>query len=221
MRTVKQEYVETFPVADLVPHPENPNKGDDEALAEMIDQTGFYGAVIAQASTRRLLAGHTRWRTATSTGATSLPVIFLDVDDDEALRILLGDNRSAELAVRDNSLLAGLLQSLAESDRGLSGTGYDPEDLNATLRLLAYEEAGRYDGGDQSDEWTGMPEFSSDGVEQAAFSATFKFRTHEDAAAFFKMLDRPKRATNYWPAPWDEGQRAFARQEGPKMEADA
>lgn len=117
-------------VADLTPHPDNPNQGDVDGIGSSIDALGFYGAVLVQTSTGRILAGEHRWRAAVARGASKLPAIFLDVDNDVAARILLGDNRWAARAIVDQEKLSSLLQSF---DGDLAGTGYSVDDLTDLL----------------------------------------------------------------------------------------
>jgi hypothetical protein len=57
------------------------------------------------------------------------------VPDEKALRIMLADNRTAALATQDEVMLSEILQELSGSE-GLSGTGYDGDDLDALLKKL-------------------------------------------------------------------------------------
>ncbi len=68
-------------------------------------------------------------------GATEIPVTWVDVDDDAALRIMLADNRTARLGHDDDAALAELLKELAD-DGGLEGSGYDNDDLDELLADL-------------------------------------------------------------------------------------
>lgn len=104
----------------LKEHPQNPRRGVVEAIDQSIEKNGWYGAIIAQKSTGYILAGNHRYRAAVEKGATDIPVIWRDVDDETALRILLADNRTADLGTYDEELLDGLLQELGD----LTGTGY-------------------------------------------------------------------------------------------------
>ena len=88
MKILSSTY-ELVEIDALTPHPENPRRGDIEAVAESIDQNDFYGAVIAQVSTRRILVGNHRWKAAKKRGALFIPVLWVDCDDDRARRILL------------------------------------------------------------------------------------------------------------------------------------
>lgn len=135
MRVINQEHV-TAPIDAIRPHPRNPRQGDVGAIHESIENNGFYGSVIAQKSTGYILAGNHRWQAARQAGATEIPVTWVDVDDDHALRILLADNRTNDLANYDNEALAEILKDLHAETGTLIGTGYDGDDLDELLEDL-------------------------------------------------------------------------------------
>lgn len=130
---IAQSYDPAFPIDQLVEHPDNPRRGDEGAIEESMAAHGFYGAVLAQSSTRRIIAGNHRCRVAARRGEATVPVLWLDVDDDRARRLLLVDNRTSDDATYDDRELARLLEDLAALDDGLIGTGYDPADLAKLL----------------------------------------------------------------------------------------
>lgn len=130
-----QQY-ELVSVHDLTPHPKNPNRGRTDAIEESLQENGFFGAIVAQRSTGRVLVGHHRLEAAKEQGATQVPVLWVDVNDQRALKIMLADNRTAELAHRDAEALASLLSEL-NLDGGLTGTGYEQDDLDKLLEELA------------------------------------------------------------------------------------
>lgn len=214
MRTVPQRYVEACPIDELSPHPQNVNKGNDEAVGDLIDQSGFYGAVIVQESTRLIIAGHTRWRSAKAAGATTIPALFVDVNDDEALRMMLGDNRASELAERDDGGLVALLQHLAGTEQGLAGTGYESDDVDEYVRLLSLDEMGKWTRSDLDAEWEGMPGFTAPKADAPAFSVTVHFKDDEDADEFFKLIDRERRRSLEWPEPFSERRSFTSRTSG-------
>ena len=113
-------------------HPENPRQGDIGAIVTSIEQNGWYGTLIAQKKSRRVLAGNHRLQAALALDMKEVPVYWVDVDDTEAQRILLADNRVSDLATWDDSILVGLLEGLA-NDGELLGSGYDGDDLDALL----------------------------------------------------------------------------------------
>lgn len=104
----------------LKEHPQNPNLGKIEVIEESIDVNGWYGAVIAQKSTGYILAGNHRYRVAKERGAKELPVIWKDVDDETALKILTVDNKST----RDGEVDEAKLEELLASLETLDGSGY-------------------------------------------------------------------------------------------------
>jgi ParB-like chromosome segregation protein Spo0J len=120
-----QRYEADADLASLEEHPDNPRQGDDDAVADSIDVNGFYGVIIAQESRRRILAGHTRRRNLMDAGATTGPVLWLDVDDERARRILLADNRTAELAAWIPGKLADVLRAMGGNPEGTGFTAAD------------------------------------------------------------------------------------------------
>ena len=127
-----QRFEKAYPVDKLVPHPDNPNKGNVGVIEDSIDHNGFYGAILAQASSGRILAGHHRLQAAKKQGLERVPVMLIDCDDDTARRILLVDNRSAELATRDHAKLDEILREILDDGGDLAGTGYEPEFLHVS-----------------------------------------------------------------------------------------
>lgn len=134
-RLLPQQY-EMVDVKLLKRHPRNPNQGDYGAIAESIETNGFFGALVVQRSTGRVLVGNHRLQVAQDQGIAELPVLYVDVDDERALRILLADNRTARLGHDALDLLGDLLVELAMSEDGLAGTGYNGDDLDDVLREL-------------------------------------------------------------------------------------
>ena len=113
----------------LKEHPRNPRRGNVEAIEESVENNGWYGAIVAQKSTGYILAGNHRYRVAVAKGAKEVPVIWHDVDDETAVRILLADNRTADLGTYDEQTLGELLEGLETLD----GTGYGLGHLQVQL----------------------------------------------------------------------------------------
>jgi len=105
----------------LKEHPQNPNVGKVETIDESIEENGWYGAVTAQRSTGYIIAGNHRYRVAKERGAKEIPVIWKDVDDETAIKILLVDNKST----RDGEIDEAKLEELLASLETLDGTGYE------------------------------------------------------------------------------------------------
>ena len=135
-RVIASRRVRMTPVTELTRHPRNPRQGDVGAIVQSIQHNGFYAPLIVQKSTGFVLAGNHRLAAAQELGMEKVPVVVVDVDDDAALRVLLADNRTADLATYDDSALAALLEELAVTPVALTGTGYDGDDLDRLLNDL-------------------------------------------------------------------------------------
>lgn len=137
MRVNAQRYLQR-PVGELTPHPMNPRQGDVGAIHTSIEANGFYGALVVQKTTGFVIAGNHRLEAARAAGAVKVPVLELDVDDATALRILLADNRTNDLASYDNEALRQVLVGIADGEDalGLQGTGWDGDDLDTLIKDL-------------------------------------------------------------------------------------
>lgn len=120
-------------VSEIDPHPENANVGDLDAIKESIRINGYYAPILVQASTGYILAGNHRYRAARELGHSAVPVIYIDVDDEAAKRIMVADNRTTRLGHDDEAALAALLEQIGDSETGLLGTGYTHADLQTLL----------------------------------------------------------------------------------------
>ncbi len=136
MKRIRQE-IETVPVDTLLPFPGNPNQGAVKELERSMERLGFYGVILAQKSTRRILVGNHRWEVLLKEDPEAMiEVVWLDVDDATAIAILLGDNRINRLGSDNQSLLAEALQRL-ESPLLLEGAGYDQDTVNRIVASVA------------------------------------------------------------------------------------
>jgi DNA modification methylase len=135
---VKQTWKASHPVEALTPHPDNPRRGDVGAIQDSISAHGFYGAILAQQSSGRIIAGEHRWQAAQAEGLTKVPVVLIDCDDAEAVKIMLADNRTSDAATYDGSVLASILSDL---DGDLIGTGYNDDDLATILEKIEHDNS--------------------------------------------------------------------------------
>lgn len=129
--------IQRVPLTSLHTHPRNPRRGNIPAIAESLKANGFFAPIIAQLSTGAILAGNHTYLAAQSLGWDEIDVAFVDVDDAQAVRIILAANRTADLGEYDNEALASLLAELAADDLGLDGTGYSDDDLDKMLSGMA------------------------------------------------------------------------------------
>lgn len=139
----------TLQITDIHLHHKNARLGDVEAIKGSMVANGVYKPLVVNRGTHtgrpnEVLAGNhslkamrqlaeenpndSRWQ--------QVDVWLVDVDEDRATRILLADNRTADMGDYDSAMLQELLESV---DHDLDGTGYDYADLDELSALI--EEA--------------------------------------------------------------------------------
>lgn len=149
---------EEHSIKDLHLYHLNPRVGDVEEIAASMQVNGIYKPLVVNRGTHtgrpmevlagnhslkamRLLAeqhpGDPQWTVA--------QCWVVDVDDQQASKIVLVDNRAADLGSYDDDTLAELLDTLHELD----GTGYSLDDLLAlqTEDAEDFEPEDDYDSG--------------------------------------------------------------------------
>ena len=128
------------PIGDFRTHERNVRQGDIGAICESLEAHGQFRPIVVHKATNQILAGNHTFLSAQALGWDKIAVTFVDCDDEQAMRILLADNRSNDLATYDDSALMLILQELARTDIGLVGTLYDGDDLDTLISDL-----GRFD----------------------------------------------------------------------------
>ncbi len=129
---------EYLPTDSLRPHPDNPRRGDVAAIRESLAHHGQYRPLVVNRRTMEVLCGNHTFRAAQEVGLTEIAVTFVDVDSEQARRILLVDNRTNDQATYDLEALVELLEELAD----LGGTGYDDGSLAELLDELRPDPVG-------------------------------------------------------------------------------
>lgn len=133
MRTAHDLTPVRIPIVDLIHHPDNARVHDMETLKTSLTTHGQFNPVVRQLSTGYVIKGNGTMAAAAELGWTDLDVVTLDVDDDQAVRILLIDNKSSDSGRYDEQPLAALLASLGDD---FTGSGYTVDDLGDLLSVL-------------------------------------------------------------------------------------
>ncbi|MGO9903475.1 MAG: DNA methyltransferase [Solirubrobacteraceae bacterium] len=134
-----------LPLADLTTYPANPRRGDVAAIKASLEASGQYRALLVRAGSLEVLAGNHTLLAMRELGWEKALCHLVDADDETARRIVLADNRTAELAGYDVQALADLL---AQCD-DLVGTGWDQgavDELLREVRFLAKDGGGEGNG---------------------------------------------------------------------------
>ena len=119
----------------LKEYPGNARRGNISVLAQSLKANGQYRPIVVQKSTNYVLAGNHLLRAAKSIGMDKIDAVFIECTDEQALRIVLADNRTADLGDYNDELLKNLLKELED----LEGTGYTEADLEELEKLAGVE----------------------------------------------------------------------------------
>ena len=129
---IEQKYVPEFPIDELLEHPDNPRRGDEDAIGESMAAHGFYGAVLVQASSRRIIAGNHRTRVAPRAARARSRRCYSTWTTTR--RGGCSWSTTARTISRPTTIWSsrGLLEQLGSLD----GTGYTGDDLELLLAQL-------------------------------------------------------------------------------------
>lgn len=114
-------------IRDLIPYDKNPrnNDGAVEAVAASIKEFGWKVPIVIDAK-GVIVAGHTRAKAAERLGLEKVPCIVADdLTEEQVKAFRLADNKTAELAEWDMSLLDEELAGIEEID--MAQFGFDAE----------------------------------------------------------------------------------------------
>lgn len=163
------------------------------AITESLAKFGQRKPIVVWNNT--VIAGNGTLQAARELGWKNIDITRVPDDwtEDKARAYALADNRSGDLADWDDSMLNELLTELEQS-------GWDRMDLGFEVPAAPV---------DPYAEWEDMPEYENTNMMPAA-RVIVSFLTLEDAEDFFKMLDRPRATSIWWPQEELE-QRAFTK----------
>lgn len=140
--TVGGNPVRRFKIADLVLDPNNPRAHGDrnlEVVRGSLEDYGQVEALVVQAKTNRVIAGHGRIHELLELGEEEVDAVVVDVDDAKAGRLAVVLNRSAELATWDEEALARTLLDDAELDQ-LARMGFDDDEAKRLILEYGSDE---------------------------------------------------------------------------------
>ena len=133
-------HIERWPTEKLVPYIRNARTHSEEQVAQIaasIVEFGFTNPILA-GSDGVIVAGHGRLAAAQKLGLDTVPVVVLDhLTPTQRRALIIADNRIAENAGWDDTMLRIELQSLQEDGFNLDITGFDAD---ALAEIMAGEE---------------------------------------------------------------------------------
>ena len=135
---------ELVDIGKAVPNPKNPNshpKAQIELLAKIIKAQGWRQPITISTRSGLIVKGHGRLEAAILLGADQVPVDFQNyATEAEEIADLTADNRLAELAEMNNTMLSDLLTDFDTGEMPLELTGYTEEDLAGIIEAIAGAE---------------------------------------------------------------------------------
>ena len=127
-----QRESKVVPIDSVKEYPGNARKGNVELIRESLRAHGQYRDIVVQRSTGYVLVGNHTRKAAKEEGWADISATFIDVDDEQAKRIVLVDNRANDVAGYDLPALADLLNDLPT----LEGTGFNEDAVGSVLASL-------------------------------------------------------------------------------------
>jgi ParB-like chromosome segregation protein Spo0J len=144
MSTSRQTEIEIkqVPIGELRPDPANPRRISDqelEALTRSIREFGFIDPIIARKEDRMVIGGHQRLLAARRLGYETVPVVFVDLSQEQARLLNIALNKIS--GSFDQELLARLLKELNDvPDLDITLSGFEEDELKNLLKSLDARE---------------------------------------------------------------------------------
>jgi DNA modification methylase len=137
-------YDEAVDIDKITGHPRNPNKHSDEQialLAKIIKASGWRNPICVSNRSGFVIKGHGRLMAARVLGASLAPVEYQDYESEAAeYNDLIADNRIAELAERDMSIIKDLLEELDTGANDMDLTGYTEAEIERLMTQYHVED---------------------------------------------------------------------------------
>lgn len=138
--------VKLLNINEITPYENNPRKNDKavDKVAESIKEFGFKQPIVIDKN-NTIIAGHTRYKAAYKLGIESVPVIVADDLTEEQIKAYrLADNKTAEFADWDFTLLDEELKGIFDIDMSLFGFSDEEKENPYSLKTktLDYQITG-------------------------------------------------------------------------------
>ena len=147
-------HTETVSISSLRLDPANARKHDEKNLAAIKGSLKAFGQQkpIVISADGTVIAGNGTLEAARALGWTDIAAVRSELDGSDRTAFALADNRTAELATWDDTVLGEALHSLRELDFDLSGIGFDTsylDSLNAPVTAKPDPDGAKELGADE------------------------------------------------------------------------
>ncbi|QTN29643.1 site-specific DNA-methyltransferase [Rhodoferax sp. AJA081-3] len=143
--------IQQWPVAKLIPYARNARTHSDEQVAQIaasIAEFGFTNPILVGAD-GVIVAGHGRVAAAQKLAMAMVPVVVLEhLSSTQRRALVIADNRIAENAGWDETMLRVEMEALQLDDFDMSLTGFDADALAELMAGGGGDESGNTDDDD-------------------------------------------------------------------------
>lgn len=153
-------------------HPLN----QQNALKGVLEEVGWVQNVIVNQRTGNLIDGHLRCQLAQREGANTIPVLYVDLSEEEEALILATLDPIAGMAATDKQKLEELMNEIESTNQGVQQL---IEDIAIDKGIIEPQI-------DYEKEWQGMPEFNREPL--AHRSIIIHFEKQEDVNEFAELI---------------------------------
>jgi ParB/RepB/Spo0J family partition protein len=137
---VAKKLVIEYVKADLLKeNPKNPRRNDEvvDKIKGSMDKFGWTNPILVRRADNTVIAGHTRLKAARKAGVDTVPVVYLDLNEQDADAYMLADNKLGELATWDEAGLAAIIGELQVAGVDVAALGFSPKNVE---QLFAEEK---------------------------------------------------------------------------------
>ena len=129
-------------------HPLNPRRGDIPAIMDSLQRFGQMKPIVVHDETGYVIAGNHTLQAAQRLGWKEIAVVRESMQEDEATKYMLADNKAADRARYKKTELHNLLQQTLD----LEGTGFDIDDVEDLEAELGANEDDGFGADDEGGE---------------------------------------------------------------------
>jgi len=173
---------EVVDITKIIPNPRNPNRHPErqiELLAKIIKNQGWRAPITISRRSGFVVRGGGRYEAAKLLHSTEVPVDFQDyASDAEEWADLIADNRIAELAYIDETVLKDLVSEIDVGDFDMDLTGFDNESLEKLMTWVP----------DESNLPDDLPPPEVEGLDTSMGRLILVYGTPEEKQRWFDLL---------------------------------
>lgn len=132
----KQLEVKYLPIKSLRAWKDNPrqNEAAVAGLVKSIEAFGYTNPVLVRKANKEIIAGHARVKALQQIGETHVPVILLDMTEQQAHTYALADNKLTENTPWDLPKLSEVIGTLQEQGVDVNLTGFTAAEVGDLLK---------------------------------------------------------------------------------------